>query len=537
MKNVLRCVPVLLGLLLPALAVAARGDDLPMPQLVSPVRLPSQGGLSLYALSPTRMVRPNEDPALWKDIQAADHVELAAARNESEQFFLVLRPNQSIKRLQLRFIPDAGSAIAVSDWTWWRALSVDIPRESYWYGVRGTLSGEICDPLIKGGAFDAPANVNSLLLVQVHIPGQAKAGLYKGAIEVLSGENILARIRYQVTAWDITLPDTRTLQTMVAGTPAFGEDRPSWQLLHDNHVQWLKYGAAGLGVSYDKKTGRLTLDAGKYEKQLHVALDEVGVPRVALPPNLLGHGGKLSQSYLGSGIEVGSEQFWPIYDQFMKQMGDFYRRHGWASRIVFYMMDEINPKYYPLVARLALEARKQYPELQLLLVTDRMPDDLARVLNIWVVPWHFFVTQPKDVAHWDELRAHGLNLWAYMNSLYTMNATWTLSAMRFYPSVLAKYGYKGNLWWSMSFYHGQDPWKAAIATLSNEKEKKRHYGNGYLFYPPRHEGDSWSPSLRWESYEQGLDEYELLHMLHQQWAQAADQLGEMGKEPDRKSVV
>ena len=117
-----------------------------------------------------------------------------------------------------------------------------------------------------------------------------------------------------------------------------------------------------------------------------------------------------------------------------------------------------------------------------------------------------------------------------MNSLYTLNAKASLGANRFYPSVLAKFGYKGNFWWGIAYNADKDPW-TELHRPGNQKEGM--YGNGLLFYPPRERKASgfepWRSSLRWESYRQGLGEYDLMELLGESLTQVGRSLGEPGR--------
>ncbi|GIT29332.1 MAG: hypothetical protein Ct9H300mP1_13780 [Planctomycetaceae bacterium] len=116
-----------------------------------------------------------------------------------------------------------------------------------------------------------------------------------------------------------------------------------------------------------------------------------------------------------------------------------------------------------------------------------------------------------------------------MNSLYTLNTAASLGANRFYPSVLAKYGYKGNFWWGIAYNGEKDPW-TELHRHGNQKQGM--YGNGLLFYPPRKKQISgfvpWHASLRWESYRQGLDEFALMAQLGDLLTQVRRGLGKPG---------
>lgn len=484
------------------------------PQLSRPVLLPAAPGVTLAAVSPVVLVLPGEDPADLPGARRADRLRLAAARNETEQFFLLLRPEADLADVTVRFEPLSGPGELPADaWSCRRAVDVRVPNRSDWYGLVGTITGPVPDPLTPTDKpFAGPGGRTTLLLPQVAVPGNAQPGLYRGAIVLEHAGGPIATVPVELTVWPVTLPKYPTFQTLsheMAQTPEV------WRWLRDKGLTGLKYGAGGIKIRWNKKTQTLELDTTEYRKQLKVLLDEVSMPYVCLPPSLLSRKQGLSQNYLSTGYAVGSEKFWPVFEAYMKQMGDFYRSNGWADRVLFRVMDEIPERFHPTLIEVCRRAKIQFPEIKLTVTTNSMPDDLAEVLDVWIVPWHFFVTRPDDVTRWDRLREKGLELWAYKNSLYTLNAPWSLRSLRFYPSVLGKYGFRGNLWWALYLTrHGRhDLWAEAYPFVRSKARKKAHYGNGQLFYPPRESDPHWRSSLRWEAYRQGIEEYEMLALL------------------------
>jgi hypothetical protein len=115
-----------------------------------------------------------------------------------------------------------------------------------------------------------------------------------------------------------------------------------------------------------------------------------------------------------------------------------------------------------------------------------------------------------------------MTLWSYMNSLFTINAEWSLSAMRTFPTVLAKYGYRGSLWYRLDVFDREvNPWERASARM-----KHGQFGSAYFFYPPL-EGEpagALHSSLRWEAFRQGIDEYRMMRLLEERSEHALEQL-------------
>lgn len=515
-------------------ATMAWAEPPPEPMLLRPVLLHDGDELHVFAQSPTRKVLASADLLENKDLAKAERLELAACRNESEAVQLVLRPKQDLAQVTLDFGPltRANSTVPAEAWSWQRVVSVPVPQPTLYYGTGGWETGLIPDPLKAGRPFTAPSGEYSALWVEVNVPLQTQPGRYEGALEVRTGDRALASIPVALTVWDIALP---TEPTFATNGHEMSQEPQVLRFLKQRKVTSLKYGAGGLGIGFDRDTGRLSLETGPYKQSLDRAIDEAGIHSVCLPPSLLGSWDQMSKNYLSTGYTVGSDEFWPIFDQYLSQMREFYRQNGWVDNVLFYVVDEIREKRYPLVAKIARRAQEIFPELTVLLTADDMPDNLADALDVWVVPWHFFVTRAEDVRRWDELRARGLRLWCYMNSAYTINADWNPGAMRFFPSVCAKYGFEGVVWWHFSYYRvggeSRDPWAGGLMTQVSEDGKRRLYGGGYLFYPPTEEEPFWHSSLRWENFRQGIDEYEMLQLLRRHWARVRRALGPVALKP------
>ena len=505
---------------------AGAQETLPAAPLQGTILLYSDENLQVFARSATLKTLPEE--AL--EAGAAGVIELAAARNESEQVSLVIRPATPLSGVALSFSDLTGPGrLAASAWSWRRVASVPVPKPSVWYGLGGWQTGAIPDPLLPAAPFDAPAGENSSALLQIEIPKETAPGVYTGSVRLAAHDTAPCDLPVSLTVWDFVLPDEPTLDTMVCGADL---RKPKLcALLRGSGVTHLKYGSTSLGIKYDKETTQFDIDWTTYEADLATLVRETGFRSVCLPPSLLGSQNKASGNYLSTGYAVGSEEFWPVYDRYMTEMAGGYRARGFQHNVTFNIMDEIQPNLSALATELGTRAQRLFPEADVLLTTHDMPDALAGAIDIWCVPWHFFATRPEDVYRWDMLRGRGLELWAYMNSLYTINARWNPGAMRLFPVALAKYGYTGALWWSTTYFKGQNPWEAAILSFEDTKRDRRHYANGQLLYPPLPGEEEWHSSLRWENYTQGIEDFEFMVLLRERWQQAARALGNPADDP------
>ncbi len=518
-----------------ALAWAA-GADLPDPQLMRPVLLHDGADCAVYARCPTQKVLPEEDLAQAEDLLRAERIELAAARGEREQVQLVLRPSADLTGLDLSFSAFEGPGpIAAEEWDWRRVAYTYLRRGSYHYGLRTNQKGMIPDPLEPPGAFDALAGTNTTLLLTIEVPRDAAPGEYAGSVTI-EGRGFSMTVPVALTVWDIAMPERRRL---VNYATAVERDPEALRRLRELDVNTLKYGAFGIGVDVDED-GVMTLDFEEYDEQAELLLDELGYFTIGVPPTmpLLRSGPRAS--YLGQPVEVGSDEFWPLFEQYMRGVGDHMRERGWADRVVWKVGDELHEHMYPLTAELCRRAKAVWPELRIMLTTNHMSDELAEHLDIWCPGWHLFAVRSDDAPEqWRERRAEGMEMWAYMNSAYMVNAEWNPGALRLFPVALAKHGFTGALWWSLRATGGgygdewegePDPW-TEIRPLKSVKPEKTYYdfGNGHMLYAPREHDPHWRSSLRWEAFRQGMDEYDLLMLLQERAEAAVESLGAYGE--------
>ncbi|MBN2308232.1 MAG: hypothetical protein JXR94_04630, partial [Candidatus Hydrogenedentes bacterium] len=234
-----RCIVLGVSLIV-SIAQAAAPPSLEEPALVHPVLLHAGDAWQLFARCPTRKVLPGEPLIESTDLVRRPGIALAAARNESEQVSLVIRPAAELSGVSVSFGPLEGpQSISEAAWSWQRVVNVPVDKATSWYGTGGWQTGRIPDPLAPGEPFSAPAGENTTLLLTVRTPVDAAPGVYRGTIRVEAPGTAQAAIPVELTVWDIALPATRTMDTMACGV---GVDDPELcRFLADSGVTSLKY--------------------------------------------------------------------------------------------------------------------------------------------------------------------------------------------------------------------------------------------------------------------------------------------------------
>lgn len=139
-------------------------------------------------------------------------VVIRAARNEAEAAQLVIRPKAALKGLVITPGVLTGPAGATLP-----ATSVEILEVRYVNVTRPTdksaVVGDWPDPLPPvEGSLDLEAGKNQPFWVRVHVPRDAKAGLYEGNLKVTAaGLNVAVPL--QVEVYDFELPNRMTCVT------------------------------------------------------------------------------------------------------------------------------------------------------------------------------------------------------------------------------------------------------------------------------------------------------------------------------------
>ena len=79
--------------------------------------------------------------------------------------------------------------------------------------LRNPLTGAILDGRLKALPFDLPANETHGFWIDIHIPAEAKPGLYRNTFRVSAEGDHDTDIPVELTVWDFQLPDTPTMRT------------------------------------------------------------------------------------------------------------------------------------------------------------------------------------------------------------------------------------------------------------------------------------------------------------------------------------
>jgi hypothetical protein len=380
---------------------------------------------------------------------------------------------------------------------------------------------------------------NRPVWVDVYIPANTQAGIYKGTITVTRFEKVIETIGIEVEVYDFSLPEETHLITyfnISKGELARFYDKqassPEIEQLTMNYFDFLFAHRMETWFN-DPLVPELTIKGENVELKFNESrydyfLNKMKTKRVILEANP--HG--LTR-------QINAEPFSPAFNKIVKayltQAESWFRKHGWRDRLVFNSpIDEPNTKE-------DYEETRRWAEL----VHEAVPG----------IPFLATESPVNRNADWGTLRGYVNNFCVHGNSLNDPEvkqalkeeqakggeATWYISCDQAYPQpnyfidapaldpvmvpwITARYHMNGILYWAANFWNQTpDPWLDPVTFISGFDCSDGYVlnGEGSLIYPGdrtrRYTGqpDVNGPvsSIRFELLRDGIEDYEYLWML------------------------
>ena len=184
----------------------------------------------VWTVTETRHVLGGDTPG------TSTAVKIAAARNESESFQILLRSDAPVRGIRVEpgdLKGPAGSMLPARDARLYRQHQTELKQGTQrndafkpdWYpdALIPFVNPLTREPLTKARftavPFDLPADRTQGFWVDVYVPTNAKAGVYRGDYRVIAQDQSPVLVPVELTVWDFTLPPTPTLVTEF-GSPA-----------------------------------------------------------------------------------------------------------------------------------------------------------------------------------------------------------------------------------------------------------------------------------------------------------------------------
>jgi hypothetical protein len=518
MKTFLRCLPIILA------SISAAGV--------------ARAEWQVGAIAQTVRVLREDPPPADRTVQ------LAAARNESRGFQVLLRSDAPVRIVAVEMGDLAGPGGAVlrgADADLYRQhqmeLTVATPRNDRfrpgWYPdplipLRHPLTGRpLAGARLAAVPFDLPAGQTHGFWIDLHVPADARPGEYRGVCRVTAEGGRAVEVPVALTVWDFALPATPTLKTAF-GSPA-GRLRGYYQQRAKEGKEPPVQDWAAVETQCAEMLSRHRINA---------------TPPAALAPQPQADGSfrfppdevKALREFIDR-YHVNALQTPHPASVVKNPDGERAKLHAWLKAfdalaadlarpgLVFftYLKDEPNDaeayKYVQTWGKAVREARSAVKVLVVEQTRTQDPawGDLYGAVDIWCPLFSLF-----DAETSAQRRALGETVWTYTALCQGRPTPWwhidyPLLNYRVPAWIAWRFRETGLLYWGgMSHWREvDDPWTdPRTYGRAKDPKAKAYNGEGTLVYPGRAAGyDGIAPSLRLKALRDSVQDYEYLAIL------------------------
>ena len=462
---------------------------------------------------------------------------ISAGRNERESFQIVVtagsQPCRDVTVTVSALQQDGGAFVIPSS-----RIAVNpvgyVQTEQPAYPVERV--GWWPDPLLPPGLVTVAPEQRQPFWVTVHVPEDAPAGVYRGAVTVRADGLAAGAVPLELRVWDLTLAPTPPLPSAVALQPeilsrfyhqspvADSTLRSYWNMLFTHRLSSDDVGDPlpdGMNAVVD---GRFSgqADFSAFDKRLEYCF----------PRGLTAFQAARLPGFQDQGPDLQLDQQERVV-AYLRDLAAHLDSRGWLDRAFVMVWDEPRDRRAEQVLKELQVIHRANPRLRARLdgpVTGPLVELCDKEVDIWGL--HLLnVAQggaqaQANLARW---RREGRTLWMYVacdvhHPYPNLFVDYPLMDCRVLPWMNWKYDIGGFLYWS-AIWFGEDnlkgdspeskwphrPWVAA--TYSTEWEGKRHIfnGDGQFIYPGP-DGTALS-SIRLEALRDGMEDYEYLYLL------------------------
>jgi Glycoside hydrolase 123, catalytic domain/Glycoside hydrolase 123, N-terminal domain len=384
--------------------------------------------------------------------------------------------------------------------------------------------------------FEVFRGQNQPLWVDVHIPKDTPAGVYKGTIRVVARGRITDEIPVTLTVWGFTLPDGPTHKNHFGSfrnVARFFNIKRSSQRFNEIEMRYCEEMARHrINPPLPQRLLPSMNDDGSLKiiperhKELRAFMSRLNVTDFEIPkPPFV----KLPRSTLQADYKDISPSNRKKAIRYYRDYYNYLKENGWEKRAYVYMLDEPNTKEnYEQVLVLGALVHEAVPQLRCLVVEQTYKQnaewpDIDPAVDIWCPLWSFI-----DRETINEKIAHGDEVWSYTALVQRSKPYhkeyerfrkydppyWhidrPLTVYRVPTWVNRQYNIAGLLYWS-TVTMVLEPWTLPAFT------HPRHFnGGGYLFYPGVPCGiDGPIPCMRLKNLRDGMEDYEYFVILEE----------------------
>ena len=411
-----------------------------------------------------------------------DYIDISSAKNETNNFQIILRTKKSIKDVKLTA---HFTRVALSKSIDFFPFSIEYKKV-----LQKDATREWPDILRPIGAVHLVPNINNVIWGQLSIQETISAGAYNGELLIEKHDSVLKRVPIRIKVFDFQLPAESDLQ-ILAKIKYVKKIKDVKKL-----VKNLKFhGINGLtGYPFPKR-----IDAGSSnEDLLKFIFDELNYKYTRIPNAYIGHhrlkANRWGDQEIFHNNEL-AEGFKRKYIDVLQSSMTIYSQYGWQDKVQIKLFDEPADKYFPKIQKLYKLAKDHL---------SHIPSEISRapyqrykgIIDIWNFhPKYYDAHTIRDIQ-----RSNG-KVTLYHNDFHQVNQT--SNTMRLIPWILWKYSFDGY------YFYAVNDWKAG--NIQEEANLKNHYFNGILVYQDNN--GLLLNSIRMEQFKRGMEDYKYLMLI------------------------
>lgn len=483
--------------------------------------------------------------------------EFIAARNQHLSIQLGVRSAKTLSDFSAEVTPLKGANGATITGTVVRPVGYvvvgshtkDTPAEE----LIGEAPGWYPDPL-----FDFPIqlerNRTRSLWVTVAVPADAVPGLYRGTIMMRSGGGTVGRAEFRVRVFSAAVPDRKSLKItnwfnlsdkasrQFYGLPQFSD---GWWALVENigrvmadHRQNMVITPLLDLIQARAENDKLIFDFANIDRWVET-FQKAGVIGYVEGGHLLGRAGSYDAALTVHTLQLDKGKVTPqtlppddprvdaFFSGFLPALNSHLDQKGWKSIYLQHILDEPHGPEPPYYSRFAELVHRYMPGVRTMDAMDaeNMPPELQNNCDVWVPQLGRFDAQ-MDLLRGRILGGH--EVWFYTclfpNKRYLNRLMdYPLLKVRLLHWLNFRYNFAGFLHWGWNYWT-PEPVNDTQPVIDANTELLPA-GDAFIVYPDRANRSVFS-SIRLEAMREGIEDYELLHILKEKEPAEADRLSQ-----------
>ncbi|HLF32729.1 MAG TPA: glycoside hydrolase domain-containing protein [Cyclobacteriaceae bacterium] len=390
---------------------------------------------------------------------------------------------------------------------------------------------------IRSGERGSPPELrNQPIWVDIEIPQNQPAGVYKGVIPVFAGIEKIGEVFIELTVFDLTLPAERRFPALmsistreIARMHNLDQDSPEFKALFykymelhlNNRVDPMNVGSMGMEGSIGDGNNVIEWTDNETE-DFFIRNGLLSFLLSADPPSI---------SY-ESGEKPFSEDYKRYVKQYIRQVIDHAREKGWHKKLAFLCpVDEPrNAGEYEAIRRWAALIKEVDSNVNIMVTEQPLTQNpewgsFVGYTNYWIIHGNYLADEEHTRAVSERKQAGETVIWyiscdqLYPQPNYFIDCE--AADARMVSWITWRYNLGGILYWATTFWREvKDPWIDPVTWKLSECNAPLS-GEGTLIYPgnmaERYTGQEnvFGPvtSIRFELLQEGFEELELLNML------------------------